>query len=118
MRKPYRSFVTVSAPERVEGWGLYRTIVDCRFTVWMACTHEFIPASKTYDFELFINYVSEIPCFCFGSKEQAIEFCKTKSNRYPIDFQLKGLKWRPQYWYATILEQYINIKQWMQELNY
>lgn len=115
MKKPYRSFVTVGQYEVVDGWGVVRTIVDCRFTIWMVSTHNFIQANKTYDFELFMNYVCEVPVFCFVIREQAVEFARLKSNRYPIDMQLKALKWRKQYWYSTILEQYCNMAQFFQQ---
>lgn len=109
---PYKSIITVSRPAKVAGWGIYRLLVDCRFVVWCCMTHNFIDGLKTYDFGLITDLLSEVPCYCFPSYEQAEQFCKTKSNRYPIDRQLYWLRFRPDYWFSTNIMGYYTIEQW------
>lgn len=109
---PYKSFITVYAPIMESGWGIYKCLVDCRFSIYVCMTHNFIDGQKSYDFGLLCDLLCEVPCYCFCTLEQAMKFCKTKSNRYPIDRQLYWLRFRPDYWFSTVINGYFTVEQW------
>lgn len=109
MSRPYKSFVRVYAPTVIDGWGMYRCRVDDVFNVFVCMTHQFLEGNKSYPYELWIDYMAELPVWGFPTEERAMDFCKHHSNRYPLDRQLQLLKIRDQYWVANVLNSYYSV---------
>lgn len=109
MSRPYKSFVRVYAPVNVSGWAVYRCRVDDYFEIYVNFTHLFLDGSCSYPYELFIDYMAELPAWCFTCWEQAQGFAQRHSNRYPIDRQMQLLRFRDQYWIGTVLNAYYSV---------
>lgn len=108
MSRLYRAFVSVYTPTIIDGWGVYRCRVDDAFDLFACATHSFIDGNRTYDFELFVDIVSEVPIYFFGERAKAEEFARIKTNRYPIFRQLQLLKHREEYWFGTWIQAYFD----------
>lgn len=109
MSRLYKSFVKVYAPTIVDGWGLYKCCVDDYFNIFVCMTHNFLDGPRSYPYELWIDYMAELPVWAFPSEEPARQFCVRHTNRYPIDRQLQLLRQRNEYWVATILNTYFSL---------
>lgn len=107
-KAPYKSFVTTSRYYRVSGWGILKLQIDDKFTMWMAETLTLIEEHQRYDYDLFIDYVGWMPIYFFADAKSAWDFCKMKSNHYPIDKMMKDLRYQPEYWFSTIANTYID----------
>lgn len=116
MKKPFKSHVRVYPYEAHHGWVCYRIVVDYVCTYYFCSTHIFIEGGKTYPFDLFVDYAAELPLYFFVSYEECVAFAKRHSNMYPIDRQLYLLRFRPQFWFATLLQKYLEIQQWITEV--
>lgn len=119
MKMRYMSYVSVYAPIISHGWGIYRVRIDDRFDVWVCCTHNYIEGGRSYNFDLFVDYMAELPVWCFASFEQAKAWTGLHSNRYPIYRQLQLLRHRDQYWFGHIIADYLSLESAAKEtMNY
>lgn len=109
MSRPYKAFVKVHAPTIIDGWGLYKCRVDDYFNIYVCMTHNFLEGPRSYPYELWIDYMAELPVWAFATEDQAREFCLHHTNRYPLDRQLQILKRRDEFWVATILNSYFSL---------
>lgn len=116
MKRPFKSFVSVSEYEPSHGWAVYRIVVDCVISYYFCSTHLFIEGNMTYDFDLFVDYAAELPLYFFQTHKECIDFTLRHSNMYPIDRQFYLLRFRPQFWFATLIQKYLEVIQWENEI--
>lgn len=118
MSRPYKSFVKTGDAKRVAGWGIINCSIDGIYDVWCVENYLFIEEQQKYDYDLFVDVVSEMPVYFFITFDQALAFAKRVSNRYPIDRMMYWLRFQPEYWFSTVCINYIDYLKYIHSINY
>ena len=109
----YNEIVTIGDITPIAGWGVGRARVEKLFPFYFCEVENWIEKNKQYPLDLFIDIAAEVPVYFFPTWDDAEQFAKTKSNRYPIERRLYWLRFQQQYWFATILNYYMDTMRYL-----
>lgn len=101
-----------------QGWGMFPISVDYRMGCWIVMTHAWIESNSSVPFDDFIAMTSIAPIFAFSNYEEAKHFAKCKSPRWPVDFQLRFLNRSAEWWFSTVMLQFLDYRLWLMSEDY
>lgn len=87
----------------IGGWGVGRARIEHLFPFYFCEIELWHQAWTECPLEEFMDVAAEVPVYYFLSWDSAVQFAKTKSNRYPIERRMWWLRFQDQYWFSTIL---------------
>lgn len=113
MKDFYKAFVCTGKYILQSGWGILKCSIDDVYVLWLAQNDDIIKEKTKYNYDDFVDTVSEFPIYFFISFDACNEFCKSKSNRYPYDRMMFWLRFQPEYWFGTVASRYIDYVEWL-----
>lgn len=87
----------------IGGWGVGKAEVINFFPFYFCEIEDWHKAGLVCYLDEFMDVAAEVPVYYFLTWNEAEQFAKTKSNRYPLDRRIWWLRFQPQYWFATII---------------
>ena len=104
--------ITVTKIILESGWNICVCIADNLLKFYI-CETWLIIREGEYDFYMFSDFTCELPIWCFRDWEAAVYFAKTHSNRHPYEVQQWYLRFQKEYWFATVLADYLDEIRWL-----
>lgn len=104
----YEEKVEILEVLTIGGWGVGRGEVRNLFAFAFCEVEAWHNQGDVYSLDAFMDFAAEAPIYYFTCYQNAEQFAKTKSNRYPIERRLWWLRYQEEYWFATIFNYYVD----------
>lgn len=104
----YDEKVEIKDVMAIAGWGVGKAVLKNAFNFAFCEVENWHNRGDIYTLDAFMDVAAEVPVYYFKCYDDAIQFAKTKSNRYPLERRIWWLRFQPDYWFATIYTYYMD----------
>lgn len=88
------------------GWAIVKCTFDNIFPLYCVENMPYLDECTIFDYGLFADTAAMFPLYFFKTWDEALDFTKRVSPRYPYDRLMYWLRFQREYWLSTNLIEY------------